>query len=133
MAEPTSYQGGSFFLRWWPGMLLALALMLAVMSDLRAIQWITLLVVVAAIHVRWMPWQFTIREEGLTLIFPFGRRLFLPKSSLTVRIETIGATALLGRHRRIGYLLMDRILYEPGNEILLRTAFTGLGYELRES
>jgi hypothetical protein len=132
MAEPTSYQGGSFFLRWWPGLLLALALVLAVMSDLRAIQWITLLVVVAAIHVRWMPWQFMIREEGLTLTFPFGRRVFLPKSSLAVRMETIGATALLGRHRRIGYLLMDRILYEPGNEILLRTAFTGMGYELRE-
>jgi hypothetical protein len=114
-------------------MLLTLALLLAVLSDLRAIQWITLLVVLAAIHVRWMPWQFMIREEGLTLTFPFGRRLFLPKSSLTVRMETIGATALLGRHRRIGYLLMDRILYEPGNAILLHTAFTGLGYELRES
>jgi hypothetical protein len=133
VAEATSYQGGSFFLRWWPSILFSLALVLAVMSELRAIQWITLMVVVACIHVRLMPWQFTIREEGLTLTFPFGRRLFLPKSSLTVRMERIGATALLGRHRRIGYLLMDRILYEPGRAILLRTAFTGLGYELQES
>jgi hypothetical protein len=51
---------------------------------------------------------------------------------LTVRIETIGATALVGRHRRFGYLLMDRILYEPGRSVLLRTAFTGLGYDLTE-
>lgn len=133
MAEPTSYQGGSSFLRWWPTALLSLALVMTVMSDLRAIRWVALLVVVACIHVRLMPWQFTIREEGLTLTFPFGRRLSLPKSSLTVRMEAIGATALLGRHRRIGYLLMDCILYEPGRAVLLRTAFTGLGYELRES
>jgi len=36
----------------------------------------------------------------------------------------------MGRRRKFGYLLMDRILYEPGREILLRTAFTGLGYDL---
>jgi hypothetical protein len=78
-----------------------------------------------------MPWQFTILEEGVLLTFPFGRQLFLPKASLTVRMETIGATALVGRHRWFGYLLMDRILYEPGRSLLLRSAFTGLGYELR--
>ena len=77
-----------------------------------------------------MPCQFTIREDGIELAFPFGRHVFLPKASLTVRMETIGATALVGHHRRFGYLLMDRILYEPGRAILLRSAFTGLGYEL---
>jgi hypothetical protein len=130
MAQAGSYQGGSAFLRWWPKVMVALAFGVLLIGGLRSIQWATLLVLLAFVHGRWLPWQFTILEEGLTLTFPFGRRLFLPKTSLTVRMEVVGATALVGRRRRFGYLLMDRILYEPGREILLRTAFTGLGYDL---
>lgn len=110
--------------------MLTLALALLLLGGLHAIQWTTLLVAVAYTHARWMPWQFTIREEGLALTFPFGRRVFLPKASLTVRMEAVGAIALVGRRRRFGYPLMDRILYEPGRALLLRNAFTGLGYEL---
>jgi hypothetical protein len=131
VAEPTSYQGGSVFLRWWPSVVLGLAVALVFLGGLRPIQWEVLLVVVAYIHFRWLPWQFTIRDEGLVLTFPFGRKLFIPKASLTVRIETVGATALVGRHRRFGYLLLDRLGYEPGRSILLHTAFSGLGYELK--
>ena len=72
-----------------------------------------------------------VEADGLELAFPFGRRLFLPKASLTVRIEAVGATALIGRRRRFGYLLLDHLTPEPGRAILLETAFTGLGYELR--
>ena len=130
MARAGSYQGGSAFLRWWPKFLLVLAFSALLIGWSRSIQWATLLVVLAYVHGRWLPWQFTILEDGLALTFPFGRHLFLPKSSLTVRIEVVGATALVGRRRKFGYLLMDRMLYEPGREILLRTAFTGLGYDL---
>ena len=130
MAEPTSYQGGSAFLRWWPIVVLALGLGALVLGGFHAAQWTTLLVVVAYLHFRWMPWQFTIDERGIELAFPFGRRVFLPKASLTVRMEAIGATALVGRHRRFGYPLLDSILFVPGRTILLRTAFTGLGYQL---
>ena len=55
-------------------------------------------------------------EDGLALTFPFGRHLFLPRSSLTVRMEVVGAVALVGRRRHFGYLLMERIGYEPDNE-----------------
>lgn len=127
-----SYQGGSAFLRWWPAAMLGCAAAMYALGGFHGIQWITLLIVLAAAHARWMPWQFTIRKDGLALAFPFGRRVFLPKASLTVRIETVGATALVGRHRRFGYLLMDRILYEPGRSILLHTAFSGLGYTITE-
>jgi len=71
------------------------------------------------------------------------RRVLPPVAGRTGRLHLVGgldadfasagaggATALVGRRRRFGYLLMDRILYEPGREILLRTAFTGLGYDL---
>jgi hypothetical protein len=132
VAEPTSYQGGSVFLRWWPAVMIGCAVAMYMLGGLHSIQWPTLLIVLALVHARWMPWQFTIRKDGLALAFPFGRRVFLPKASLTVRMETIGATALVGRHRRFGYLLMDRILYEPGRSILLRTAFSVLGYQVTE-
>jgi hypothetical protein len=130
MAQAGSYQGGSAFLRWWPKVMLVLATWMLVTSWSRSIQWATLFVVIAFIHGRWLPWQFTILEGGLALTFPFGRRLFLPKNALTVRMEAVGATALIGRRRKFGYLLMDRFLYEPGRDILLRTAFVGLGYAL---
>jgi hypothetical protein len=95
-----------------------------------AIQWATLFALVAYIHGRWLPWQFTIREDGIELAFPFGRRLFLPRRSLTVRIEVVGAIAMVGRRRHFGYLLMDRIGYEPNSEGRLRGALTGFGYTL---
>ena len=83
------------------------------MNPSHAIQWVTVLALVAYVHGRWLPWQFTIREDGLSLAFPFGRRLFLPRTSLTVRMEVVGAVAMVGRRRHFGYLLMERIGYEP--------------------
>jgi hypothetical protein len=130
MAQAGSYQGGSAFLRWWPKVMVAFAAWVLLIGWSRSIQWATLLVVIAYIHGRWLPHQFTILEDGLALTFPFGRHLFLPTTSPTVRAEVVGAIALIGRRRRFGYLLMDRILYEPGREILLRTAFTGVGCDL---
>jgi hypothetical protein len=130
MAQAGSYQGGSAFLRWWPKVMVAFAIWVLLIGWSRSIQWATLLVAIAYIHGRWLPWQFTILEEGLALTFPFGRHLFLPKKSLTVRMEVVGAIALIGPRRRFGYLPMDRSLYEPGREILPRTALTGLGYDL---
>jgi hypothetical protein len=130
MAEPTSYQGGSLFLRWWPPALVVLAVVAAGVGGFSGFKWATLLVLVAYLHSRFLPWQFTLERAGLALAFPFGRRVFIPKASLTVRMETVGATALVGRHRRFGYLLLDSILYVPGRTLLLHTALTGLGYKL---
>ena len=130
MAEDAVYQGRNRFLRWWPKLLLALAALILYVGWSHSIQWVTLLAAIAYVHGRWLPWQFTIREDGLALQFPFGRRLFLPRSSLTVRMEVVGAVAMVGRRRHFGYLLMDRIGYEPDNERRLRGAFTGFGYHL---
>lgn len=117
-------------MRWWPKVLLALAAVVLYIGWTSTIQWVTLLALVAYVHGRWLPWQFDIRADGLALIFPFGRRLFLPRSSLTVRMEVVGAFAMVGRRRHFGYLLMERIGYEPNNEERLRGAFTGFGYTL---
>src|SRR6266852_9486460 len=132
VASAGSYQGGSGFLRWWPKIMVVCSLsLLATGWSPSPIQFATLFAVVAYVHGRWLPWQFIIHDDGVTLTFPFGRHLFLPKQSLTVRMEVVGAIALIGRRREFGYLLMDRILYEPGRDIFLRSAFLGLGYTLK--
>ena len=120
MAEVAGYLGRNRFLRWWPKLLLVLAVIILVVNTNHGIQWATLLAVIAYVHGRWLPWQFAIHDDGLTLTFPFGRRLFLPRSRLTVRIEVVGAVAMVGRRRHFGYLLMDRIGYEPNDEERLR-------------
>lgn len=131
MAEPTSYQGGSLFLRWWPPALIALAVIAVGVGGIPGLRWATVLVVVGYAHSRFLPWQFTLEQGGLELSFPFGRRVFIPKAEIIVRMEALGATALVGGHRRFGYPLLDSILYVPGRTVLLRTALTGLGYTLR--
>jgi hypothetical protein len=130
MGDDGAYRGRNRFLRWWPKILVALAAVILYVGWSHSIQWVTLLALVAYVHGRWLPWQFTIREDGLALIFPFGRHLFLPRSTLTVRMEVVGAFAMVGRRRHVGYLLLERIGYEPNNEERLRGAFTGFGYNL---
>jgi hypothetical protein len=130
MAEPSDYLGRNRFLRWWPKLLVAFAVIILALNTNHGIQWATLLAAIAYVHGRWLPWQFAIHEDGLALQFPFGRRLFIPRSLLTVRIEVVGAVAMVGRRRHFGYLLMDRIGFEPNGEERLRGAFTGFGYNL---
>ena len=130
MADEAGYLGRNRFLRWWPKGLLALAALILYAHPSHATQWVTLLVVVAYIHGRWLPCQFAIRADGLTLGFPFGRQLFLPRATLTVRMELVGAVALVDRRRFFGYLLLERLGYEPNSEDRLRGAFTGFGYHL---
>jgi len=130
MADEPGYLGRNGFLRWWPKLLLALAGVILLLQPSHAIQWSTVLALMAYVHGRWLPWQFAIQADGLALAFPFGRRLFLPRASLKIRMEVVGAVAMVGRHRRFGYLLMERLGYQPDNERQLRGAFTLFGYNL---
>jgi hypothetical protein len=111
-------------------LLLVTALWLLIIGWSRSIPWATFLAVVAYIHGKWLPCQFTILDEGLSLRFPFGRRVLLPKKTLTIRLDLVSAIALVGRRRRFGYPLVDRMLYDPGRCWLLQSAFRGLGYNL---
>ena len=96
----------------------------------KSIQWTTLLVAVAYLHGRWLPWRFVIEEDGLSLTFPFGRHLFLPRETTSIRLEYVGAFALVGRHRWFGYPLSERFVYEPGQRPRLRQAFTWFDYDI---
>lgn len=77
------------------------------------------------------PWRFVVGDEGLQLTFPFGRRLFLPKGSTSIRLEHVGAFAMVGHRRWFGYRLHERLLYEPGQAPCLRNAFAWFGYDVR--
>jgi len=125
-----SYEGASKFLRWWPKILLGLALAVLVSRVSHSLQWATLLVVCAWLHGRLLPWRFSVFDDGLELVFPFGKRVFMPKPSTTVRLETVGAVAMTGTHRHLGYLLHDGVLFEPGQRLRLRRAFDFYGYRV---
>ena len=129
--DDVTYEGTSAFLRWWPKGMLALALAVLLIGWTRSVQWASLFVLVAYIHGRWIPWRFAVLDEGLLLTFPFGRRVFLPKSTTRVRVEYAGAAvALIGRRRRFGYPLVDRVLYQPGQGPRLYAALTVAGYDV---
>jgi hypothetical protein len=130
MDDFASYEGTSGFLRWWPKVLIGLAVVVLVMRVNHSSQWATVLVLCAWLHGRLLPWRFAVFAEGLDLVFPFGRHVFLPKPSTTVRLETVGAVAMTEQHRRLGYLLHDGVLFEPGQRLRLRRAFDFYGYRV---
>jgi hypothetical protein len=125
-----SYDGSSGFLRWWPKILLGLALWVLVSRWSHSLQWAALFVFCAWLHGRMLPWRFVVLDEGLVLVFPFGRHLFLPKVATTVRLESVGAVAMTGRHRHLGYVLNDGVLYVPDQRARLRRALNVYGYRI---
>jgi hypothetical protein len=130
MDDFASYEGSSGFLRWWPKILLGLAFAIAVFHGSHWLQFSTVLVVCAYLHGRLLPWHFSVLADGLELVFPFGRRVFLAKPATTVRIETVGAVAMTNARRHLGYLLHDGVLFQPGQRARLQRAFAYYGYRV---
>ena len=130
MTSSPGYEGGSAFLRWSPKAFLVFAVLILASRWNHSVQFATLFCLLAYIHARWLACHFCVYDEGVLLTFPFGRRKFLSKESMRIRIEMVGAIALLGRHRRFGYPLMDSILYQPNHEETMRRVFTARGYDV---
>ena len=59
---------------------------------------------------RYLPWRFAVLDEGIALWFPFGRRLFLPREAVTVRVGTNSSVAYPEAYRRFGYPLTDGLV-----------------------
>ena len=130
VVEESSYESRSEFLRWWPKVLIAAAVLVIVLGVERSMQWAGLFALAAYVHGRWLPWRVNVFDDGLALTFAFGRRLFVPKHNTTVRIQYAGAVALVGRARRFGYPLIDQVLYKPGNTNRLTLALDAAGYDI---
>jgi hypothetical protein len=59
---------------------------------------------------RALPWRFAVLDEGIALWFPFGRRMFLPKDEVTVRVNFGSSVAYPNPFRRFGYPLTDGLV-----------------------
>jgi len=84
--------------------------------------------VCAWIWARALPWRFAVLDDGIALWFPFGRRLFLPKDAVTVRVNTGSSVAYPEVFRRYGYPLTDGILERRHK--LLRAVLVEHGFRL---
>jgi hypothetical protein len=116
-------------MRWAPRALLGLAVAVLVVRWTRSLQWAALFVLLAYVHARCLAWRFVVSDDGVLLDFPFGHRLFIPRDTVSVRIDLVGAV-LRVRGQLLRYLLFDGILYQPGQEDLLRTAFSVRGFRI---
>jgi hypothetical protein len=124
------YERASRYLTWAPFAMLILAVVMLLSRWNHSVQFASLFVLIAYVHWRWLPRRYVIADDGLALTFPFGRRVFLPKATVTVRMEVVGAFALTGRRRRLGYPLLDSLLYQPGASDALRNALARFGYRV---
>jgi len=128
--DSASFDRASWYLTWAPFAMLGLAVVMLLSRWNHSVQFASLFVVLAYVHGRWLPRRYVVAADGLALTFPFGRQLFLPKSTVTVRMEVVGAFALTGRRRRFGYPLLNSLLYQPGASESLRNALTQFGYRV---
>jgi hypothetical protein len=77
---------------------------------------------------RYLPWRFAVVDEGIALWFAFGRRLFLPKDAVTVRVNLSSSVAYPKVFRRFGYPLTDGILER--RHALLRAVLVEHGFRV---
>ncbi len=77
---------------------------------------------------RYLPWRFAVLDEGIALWFPFGRRMFLPKEAVTVRVSAGSPVAYPEAYRRFGYPLTDGLV--ESRRKLLRSVLVEHGFHI---
>ena len=80
------------------------------------------------VSARYLPWRFAVLDEGIALWFAFGRRLFLPKDAVTVRVGSGSTVAYPEVFRRFGYPLTDGLVER--RRVLLRAVLVEHGFRL---
>jgi hypothetical protein len=87
-----------------------------------------LFAVCGLVSARYLPWRFAVLDEGIALWFAFGRRLFLPKDAVTVRVGSGSTVAYPEVFRRFGYPLTDGLVER--RRVLLRAVLVEHGFRL---
>ena len=87
-----------------------------------------LFAVCGLVSARCLPWRFAVLDEGIALWFAFGRRLFLPKDAVTVRVGSGSTVAYPEVFRRFGYPLTDGLVER--RRVLLRAVLVEHGFRL---
>jgi len=85
-------------------------------------------IALSALMVRLMPWRFEVYDVGLELRFALGRRRFLLRDDITVRVNPGSPVVLFGRHRRLAYPLTDGFV-EP-RRAMLRAVLIECGFDV---
>ena len=114
----------SAFLRYWPYFMVAFGGWLATRGGYGVA---TMFVLAACGAASVLPWRYAVFDDGLALQFAFGKRRFLPRSEVTVRVNRAGGVA----HRegcRFGYPLSDRFVERRLGS--LRAILAERGYRL---
>ncbi len=118
-------------MRWAPKVLIVIAIAVLAIHWPRSGEWAGLSLLLAYVHARWLAWRFVVGDDGVLLIFPFGRKMLLPRDSVSVRVDLVGAVLKVRGHL-LRYLLFDGVLYRPGQEEALRSAFVERGFRIVE-
>jgi hypothetical protein len=119
------YVGESRFLHLWPPGMVVFALVVLTGGGRGAVLYALAFAACGLIVARLMPWRFVVHDDGLGLVFAFGRRLFIPKTLVTIRADRGGAVALLPE-RRLGYPLTEGLVERRRLE--LRAVFQEHGF-----
>jgi hypothetical protein len=104
------YVGQSVFLRCWPPGMVVLGAVVLTIAGAGALLYCALFVIFGLVVARSLPWRFAVLDEGIALWFPFGRRLFLPKDTVTVRVSGGSPVAYPEMFRWFGYPLTDGLV-----------------------
>ncbi len=80
------------------------------------------------VSARYLPWRFAVLDDGIALWFAFGRRLFLPKDAVTVRVGSGSTVAYPQAFRRFGYPLTDGLV--ESRRTLLRAVLVEHGFHI---
>jgi hypothetical protein len=103
------------------------ALVLAI-AGASALAYCVLFAALGLVAARYLPWRFAVLDDGIALWFPFGRRLFLPKAAVTVRVDIGSPVAYPEAYRRFGYPLTDGLVERRRK--LLRAVLIEHGFQL---
>jgi hypothetical protein len=90
--------------------MVAFASLVAITAGTGALLYCIAFAACGLVAARYLPWRFAVLDEGIALWFPFGRRLFLPKAAVTVRVNTGSPVAYPQAFRRFGYPLTDGLV-----------------------
>ncbi len=57
-----------------------------------------------------LPWRFAVTNRGIALWFGFGKRRFLAREDVTVRVDLSGTIVMRRGASRVGYPLTDHFI-----------------------
>jgi hypothetical protein len=126
--SPSRYVGQSVFLRCWPPGMLVFAIVVLTGAGAGALFYSAFFALCGLVAARYLPWRFAVLDEGIALWFPFGRRMFLPKDAVTVRVRSGSPVAYPEVFRRWGYPLTDGLVERRRK--LLRSVLVEHGFHL---